>query len=882
LARWDLVVPGLPNGLLALNEGLVSSRRAFGLSPQLGEHQMLRRLFALGFTLTWLVGTPLVARVALGQAESRDDGSSDEPVVKKDRGRPKTAIRPYDQVITSDAKSSPGLFIVHRIDDKVFYEIPVSAFGKDLLWVTQLEKTQTGFGFAGSPLGHRVVRWEMRGDEVLLREMNYTIRADAKDPIRNAVEASSLAPIIDVLPIRAFGKDKAPVVEATSLFTSDLPEFSARRRLNASGVDAKRSFIEKVKSFPENIETKVLLTYRLSGGGGAGGPGGPAPRTGRTGPPRGEGAVTVMLHHSMVKLPEQLMRPRRFDDRVGFFTETFEDYADLSNHQVEEVKYITRWRLEKKDPSAEVSEPKKPIVFYVGREVPEKWRKWVKQGIEAWQPAFEAAGFKNAIIAKDPPAPIDDPDWDAEDARYSTIRWLPATIENAMGPHVHDPRTGEILESDILVYHNVLKLIRDWYFIQASPNDPKAQKLPLADDLIGECLAYVVAHEVGHTLGFPHNMKASSSYTVEQLRDPEFTKKNGTEASIMDYGRFNYVAQPGDGARLIPVIGPYDKFAVEWGYKEFKDAKSYKAEKEKLDGIVARQLKDAMLRFGDPNPGEDPSQQTEDLGSDPIASTALGLKNLDRVASYLVKATTEKGDDYELLRNMYTQLNSQRNRELGHVANLVGGVVRNNVWFGDGDRVYDAVPGDQQRKAVRFLNDNAFQTPAALVSTDIVQRLEATGAADRILSGQTALLRSLLSERRIKRMAEQATRDRSGTYLPITMLDDLTSGIWSELEGSSVEIDLYRRNLQRAYVEDLIAAVDQTKPTTDLPALARGELRKIVASINGCAGKSMDETTRLHLDDTKARVTRALEAQRLIAPDRPAELTLGRRAEDVD
>ncbi|MHC5544038.1 zinc-dependent metalloprotease, partial [Singulisphaera rosea] len=329
------------------------------------------------------------------------------------------------------------------------------------------------------------------------------------------------------------------------------------------------------------------------------------------------GAVTVRLHHSMVKLPESLMHPRRYDDRVGFFTETFEEYGNIKSHQVEDVQYITRWRLEKKDSSADVSEPKKPIVFYIGREVPEKWRSWVKKGVEAWQGAFEKAGFKNAILAKDAPTPQEDPDWDAEDARYSSIRWLPAKVENAMGPHVHDPRTGEILESDILMYHNVLKLVRDWYFVQASPNDTRAQGLPLPDDLIGELIAYVVSHEVGHTLGFPHNMKASSSYTVDQLRNPVFTKENGVEASIMDYGRFNYVAQPGDGARLIPIIGPYDRFAVEWGYREFKGAKTYEDEKTELDKIVARQLKDATLRFGDPNPAEDPSQQTEDLGPDP-------------------------------------------------------------------------------------------------------------------------------------------------------------------------------------------------------------------------------------------------------------------------
>jgi Met-zincin/Domain of unknown function (DUF5117)/Domain of unknown function (DUF5118) len=837
---------------------------------------MFRRLFALGLSFC-LVGTPFVGRLAWGQADTKDERKDDEPEVKKDARRPRSTIRPYDQVVTSEAKTSPGLFMVHRLDDKVFFEIPESAFGDDMLWVTQMEKTQTGFGFAGSPLGHRVVRWEIRGDDVLLRDVNYTIRAAATDPIHDAVEATSLAPIIEVFPIRAFGKDKAPVIDATSLFTADLPEFSARRRLNASGVDSKRSFIEKIKAFPENIEAKVLLTYRLrdTPGGAGGGRGGPAP------PRDDRGAVTVMLHHSMVKLPEQLMRPRRYDDRVGFFTEKFEDYADVSNHQVEEVQYITRWRLEKKDPKAEVSEPKKPIVFYIGREVPAKWRAWVKKGIEAWQPAFEAAGFKNAIIAKDAPTPREDADWDAEDARFSSIRWLPATIENAMGPHVHDPRTGEILESDIIIYHNILKLIRDWYFVQASPNDPRAQKLPLSDDLVGECLAYVVAHEVGHTLGFPHNMKASSSYTVEQLRDPEFTRTKGTEASIMDYGRFNYVAQPGDGARLIPVIGPYDKFAVEWGYKEFQGAKNYEAEKAKLDEIVARQLTNPMLRFGNPNPAEDPSQQTEDLGSDAIAATALGLKNLDRVASYLVKATTTKNEDYSLLRNMYTQLNNQRVRELTHVANVVGGVVHNNVWFGDGDRAYNAVSGEQQRKAVQFLNENAFQTPAALVDPDILLRLEPTGAADRILAGQSGLLRTLLGETRLKRMAELATRDKTGAYLPINLLDDLTSGIWGDLKSSSGEIDLYRRNLQRSYVETLIAAVEQPKATTDLPALARGELRKIVENIDSGAGRTQDVTTRLHLDDIKARITQALDPHRPTPSDRIAEAP-SRRPTDRD
>ena len=838
----------------------------------------------LGTALAMLFSCAALAWLPARGQDPPQDGRTDE--VKKDdgagpgqSGRPRVRIRPYDRVITKEAKTSPGLFLVHRIEDKVYFEIPTAELGKEMLWVTQLEQTQSGYSYGGEPVGDRVVRWEQRGDDILLRDVKYEIRADVSDPIKDAVKAASLEAIIAVLPIQAFGKDKRPVVDVTPVLTGDLPEFSARRELRASGIDPRRTFIEKVKAFPTNIEAKVLMTYRPRGGG-LTLPGGP---TLPIGGESDQGGVTVMLHHSLIELPEKPMHPRRYDDRVGYFSVSFEDYGS-PKHEVEKVQYITRWRLEKKDPKAAVSEPKKPIVFYIGREVPAKYRPWIKKGIEAWQPAFEKAGFKNAILGKEPPTAQEDPDWDAEDARYSSIRWLPSTIENAYGPHVHDPRTGEILEADIRMYHNVVKLVRDWYFVQASPNDPKAQALPLSDELIGELLAYVTTHEVGHSLGFRHNMKASSSYTIEQLRDKEFTRKYGVEASIMDYGRFNYVAQPGDGARLIPIVGPYDEFAVEWGYREFPDAKTYEQEKKELEKLTARQIEDVKLRFGDPNPREDPSQQTEDLGSDAIRATELGLKNLDRVADYLVKATSKAGENYDLLRDLYAQLLGQRNRELGHVANVVGGVVHTNFWYPEGKKVFTPVPADQQKKAVAFLVEHGFRVPPSLIAPDILDRLESHGTAERILSTQQMLLRGLVNKTRLDRMSEQAARGPKDAYTPADLIADLHAGIWSELKANPIEIDLYRRNLQRAYVNLLAGFLDNPSEDSDLPALARSELEGLSKEIKALfdASTVLSPVVRAHLSDVKTRADHALDPiPSAPAPQRsPLGLPVRRGGED--
>ena len=828
-------------------------------------------------SLLWMCGVliSLQATAAWAQPRGRGQrpagGPGERPAASNE---PTSDIKPYDEVVTKDAVSKPGLFLTHQVGDKLYYEIVPGRFGKDMLWVTQIEQTQAGFSYAGMPVGDRVVRWELRNEQVLLRDVKYAIRADVKDSVRMAVEATSLAPIIRTFPVKAWGKDKSAVIEVSSLFTGDVTEFSPQRELNASGIDSGRSFLEEIKAFPNNIETKVLATYRLGGGAPTDG----APRE-RTGPRRDptQSAVTILLHHSMMILPEVPMTPRVYDERVGFFTIGFDDFGDIANHQVENVQFITRWRLEKQDPSAAVSEPKQPIVFYVGREVPDKWKEFVRKGIEWWQPAFEKAGFKNAIIGKLAPSIHEDPSWDAEDSRISTVRWLPSSIENAFGPHVSDPRSGEILEADVRIYHNVMKLARDWYYVQASPNDPRAQKLPLPDELMGELLTYIVAHEVGHSLGFPHNMKASAAYTVENLRSPDFTKANGTEASIMDYGRFNYVAQPGDNAALIPIVAPYDYFAVEWGYRQYNN----KEEEDKgLLELVAKQKTDPILRFGDADPSEDPTRQTEDLGRDSIEATRMGMLNIDRVADNLVAACCKPNEDYGMLQNMYDALLAQRNRELAHVTGMVGGFEQINLFFGDADQVYHPIPADRQKEAVTFLIQQVFQTPAKLVAPQITMRLEASGTASRVLGSQESILRSLLSDARVRRMSEHAQRtaDPAAVYTPTQLLADLTAGIWTELDAEKPAVDMYRRNLQRKHAEILISLMGGSNAGSDLPGLARQELLTLRGKIEA-KNKDLDGLTKAHFDQVLAMLTNAFDSRVVQVQTAPAMPTMPRRGD---
>jgi hypothetical protein len=790
-------------------------------------------------------------------------------------GAPPTAEpQPYEKVITKEAKSKTGVFTVHQIKDKYYYEIPKKELGREFLWNTQIAKTTLGAGYGGQELTEHVITWELTGNKVHLRDVKYDVTADPKAPIALAVDAANNRTIVMTFPVAAFAKDGAPVIEVTRLFSTDVPEFSARQRLGATTMDATRSAIDRISPYPENIEAVAEVTYTRT----------PTPPGANVvnvfgGGQMRPGSATIVLHHSMVKLPEKPMMPRLFDRRVGYFTVSQMDYSK-EEHRAPQVRYITRWRLEKKDPSAAVSEPVKPIVYYIDSATPTKWVPWMKRAIESWQPAFEAAGFRHAIIAKEVPTAKEDPDFSMEDVRYSVVRWLPSTIENASGPSIADPRTGEILNADIQFYHNIMNLQRDWYFLQVGPLDPRAQKLPLPDDLMGRLLEFVLAHEVGHTLGFQHNMKASSMYPAENVHNPDWVKKMGHAPSIMDYSRFNYVAQPEDHIpveNLVPGIGPYDVWATVWGYKPIPSAQSAEAEKTTLDAMAREQDKTPWFRFSTPGAaGSDPGDLTEAVGdADAVKSTGYGIKNLQRVAKMLVPATTTKeGEPYEDLSELYGRMLGQWTLELNHVAAIVGGFNTQEKYVGQSGEIFTPVPKLRQSEAVKFLNENAFATPAWAIDKDILRRIEAIGVLSRIRNAQSSVLNNLLNSGRFARLVEQEAVDGAAAYAPTEFLADVRKGVWKELDGSSVKIDAYRRNLQRAYLDLVNNKVNSTATVPvglppefaglfassgDEKPLYRAELRSLNASITAAIAKASDRDTKAHLEGARDQIAKILD-----------------------
>jgi hypothetical protein len=785
------------------------------------------------------------------------------------RGAANRGPRPFDQVITSAAKTQNGIFTIYREKDRatdaehLYFSIPAAQLDKDFLWVSLIAKTAMGAGYGGDQADQHVVRWERHDDTILLRGINYGMVADPSLPIASAVAASNNSSIIMAFPVEAWGKNQEAVIDVTRLYSTEVQEFSPRSHLGARGFDASRSFIEGSQDFPLNIEIEATLTFTnppaTPGGGGA------APAAGRGGRGPNSPSETVLMHYSMIKLPEDKMMPRLFDDRVGYFNLTQQDFG-RDEPKAPLRTYITRWRLVKKDPSAAISDPVKPIIYYIDPATPMKWRPWVKRAIEAWQPAFEAAGFSHAIIAKDAPTPAEDPTWSPQDMRNSMVRWLPSTTENAVGPNIHDPRTGEILNAQIQLYQNVLNLASDWYFIQVGPLDPRAAQLPLPDELTGRLLEYVITHEVGHTLGFQHNMKSSALYDATRLRDPQWLHTMGHVATLMDYSRFNYVAQPSDKIPpedLIPKVGPYDKWATHWGYAPIPGATTPDAEKDTLDRWSREQDATPWLRFStDHSDASDPGENTEAVGDqDAVYSTGMGLKNLQRVMNLLVPAATAKpGQPYDRLHEVYSRILGQWVLEMGHVAVVVGGVDSQDKHNDQTGVQFTPESRQRQAAAVAFLNANAFATPTFLIQPKITRMFEPTGTLELIRTSQLAVLNRLLQDARLKRMVELQAEDGAKAYAPVDFLADLRHGIWSELAQPTVSIDPYRRNLQDSYIEVLgVKLAEEGGAMMEPQGLMRAELKSLQAEIRSATPKAQDRATRAHLEASSDRIGKLLD-----------------------
>jgi hypothetical protein len=800
--------------------------------------------------------------------------------------------RPYKEVITDKAKSDDGLFKVHRLDDKWYFELPDSLLGRDILIVSRISKSAAGLsngfsGYAGDIVNNNVIRFEKGpNNKVFLKRVSFDNRGTDTAGMYTAVANSNALPIMQAFDVRAFGKDSvtntnSTVIEITDYAAGDNDVLffnpSAKASLQIGTLQADRSYVQTIKSYPVNIEIRTLKTYSR-------GAGLPGATVNPFAPPSG-GAFTIELNSSMLLLPKTPAKQRFFDPRVGYFSRSYTDF-DANPQGVKQVAMVVRWKLEPKEEDiekykrGELVEPKKPIIYYIDPATPKKWIPYLVQGVNDWQVAFEKAGFKNAIIGKIAPTVKEDSSWSLEDARFSAIVYKPSETQNASGPNVHDPRSGEILESHINWYHNVMQLLRNWYLIQAAPSDKGAQKMLFDDELMGQLIRFVSSHEVGHTLGLRHNFGSSSTVPVDSLRNKKWVEANGHTPSIMDYARFNYVAQPEDNIDrigLFPRIGDYDKWAIEWGYRWMPEYKNGQEEKTALNQLTTERLKNKRLWFGTEVNPDDPRSQNEDLGNDAMKASTYGIKNLQRIVPNLINWTKQPNESYDGLDEMYSNVVGQYGRYMGHVAKHIGGIYETPKMSNEDGVVYEFTPRSVQKDAINFLNQQLFTTPTWLINNDINGRI---GENPQVVIGnrQETIINRIVSANTFTKLFAMESAVGNNAYKPTELMDDLRRGIFSELYTKKAT-DLYRRNLQKIFVEKIISLLPggsqplslgsiaiffQITPSlniknTDAYSILKGTLRTLRNDIRAAIPGTTDQMTKLHLQDLNERITEVLE-----------------------
>jgi len=719
------------------------------------------------------------------------------------------------------------------------------------------------------------VRWERRGDRILLRRYETGTTAADSLPIYQSVVSNNFAPILASFEIEARSDaDDASVVNVTDFFSGDTPALSGlradqRRDFTVRRLDPDRSFVSYMRSFPLNVNVRHTLTYDAGA------------------PPGGDqaGTISMEMHQSMVLLPTEPMIPRFADDRVGYFTVERINFG-LDEQKAASERFIRRWRLEPSDSAAylrgEVVEPVKAIVYYIDPATPARWRGAVKRGVENWQQVFETAGFRNAIIALEPPSPDEDPEWDPEDVRYSVVRWAASLTRNAQGPSTSDPRTGEIIESDIVWYHNHMRSYRNWMMVQTGAANPDARQLPISDELMELAMEQVITHEIGHAIGLPHNMIASSAYPVDSLRSASFAREMGVAPTIMDYARQNYIAQPEDGLEptdFLRHVGPYDHYSVNWGYRVVPGARTPSDELATLDEWIVARADDPMARYL-PQGGLgvfDPRAQTEDMGDDPVRANSYGMDNLRRIVPNLVQWTTRPGEDYTDLAELYGEALGQWQRYVGHVINVVGGVHVDLKTSDQDGPVYNGLTRQTQRTAVAWLAREVFTEPVWLNEPGILERIGPVhGGFERLSARQASMLNRLLDPRRLGMLQELETT-QDDAYPVAEFLDDVRDAVWGDL-GTVSAISTYRRALQRAHLERLGFLMTEQPDSnrfqgpapdlnrSDVRPLIRAELSTLRGQAERGARRIRHRLTRAHLNDVVARIHRILSGEGVPSP----------------